>query len=131
MMTDPLADMLTRIRNAQKERISYIICPYSVFKTKVLDVLKSEGYIRGYEVADVRKGVKEIKVELKYIEGVAVIKEITKVSKPGRRVYAPVDELPKFYNGLGISIISTSQGVISDHEARKRRAGGEILCKVF
>lgn len=129
--SDPLGDMLTRIRNGQQARKSDIKVPASKLREHVLDVLKREGYIRGYERVTLRKGVDEIKVELKYYDGNPVIKEIVRVSTPGRRVYSGVKELQKFYNGLGISVLSTPQGVMSDHEARQANVGGEILCKVF
>ncbi len=129
--SDPLGDMLTRIRNGQQARKSDIKVPASKLREHVLDVLKREGYIRGYERVTLRKGIDEIKVELKYYEGNPVIKEIVRVSTPGRRVYSGVKELQKFYNGLGISVLSTPQGVMSDHEARQANVGGEILCKVF
>ena len=129
--SDPLGDMLTRIRNGQQARKSDIKVPASKLREHVLDVLKREGYIRGYERVTLRKGIDEIKVELKYYEGNPVIKEIVRVSTPGRRVYSGVKELQKFYNGLGISVLSTPPGVMSDHEARQANVGGEILCKVF
>lgn len=129
--SDPLGDMLTRIRNGQRARKSDIKVPASKLRENVLEVLKREGYIRGYERVNLRKGIDEIKVELKYYEGRPVISEIVRVSTPGRRVYSGVKELQKFYNGLGISVLSTPQGVMSDHEARQANVGGEILCKVF
>lgn len=130
-MTDPLGDMLTRIRNGQKARKSDIITPASCLRQNVLEVLKREGYIRGYERVIVREGVEELKIELKYHEGSPVIQEIKRISTPGRRVYSKVKNLPKYYNGLGISILSTPKGVMSDQEARSANVGGEILCKVF
>lgn len=129
--SDPLGDMLTRIRNGQQARKSDITVPASKLRESVLEVLKREGFIRSYERKNVRKGIDEIKVELKYYEGRPVISEISRVSKPGRRVYSGVKELQKFYNGLGISVLSTPQGVMSDHEARQANVGGEVLCKVF
>ena len=129
--SDPLGDMLTRIRNGQQARKSDIKVPASKLRENVLEVLKREGYIRGYERVNLRKGIDEIKVELKYSAGRPVISEIVRVSTPGRRVYSGVKELQKFYNGLGISVLSTPQGVMSDHEARQANVGGEILCKVF
>lgn len=129
--SDPLGDMLTRIRNGQQARKSDITVPTSKLRENVLDVLKREGFIRGYSRVNVRKGIDEIKVELKYYEGRPVISEIARVSTPGRRVYSRVKDLQKFYNGLGISVLSTPQGVMSDHEARAANVGGEVLCKVF
>jgi small subunit ribosomal protein S8 len=130
-MTDPLGDMLTRIRNGQKSRKDVITAPASSLRQSVLEVLKREGYIRGYERYEVRKGVEEFKVELKYHEGRPVISEIHRVSTPGRRVYSKVKDLPKYYNGLGIFVLSTPLGVMSDHEAHQANVGGEVLCKVF
>lgn len=129
--SDPLGDMLTRIRNGQQARKSDITVPASKLRENVLEVLKREGFICGYERVNLRKGVDSLKVELKYYEGRPVISEITRVSTPGRRVYSGVKDLQKFYNGLGISVLSTPQGVMSDHEARQANVGGEVLCKVF
>ena len=131
MINDPLGDMLTRIRNGQRARQSRIVSPASRLRADVLDVLKREGYIRGYSSEDVRPGVKILNIELKYSEGEPVIKEINRVSKPGRRVYAKIKELPKVYNGFGVSILSTPRGVMSDNEARAANVGGEVLCRVF
>jgi small subunit ribosomal protein S8 len=128
---DPIGDMLTRIRNAQKARHNVVHCPDSNLRRMVLDVLKSEGFIREYSVKEIRVNIKEIIIELKYQDGQPAIHEVKRVSKPGRRVYSGVKELPKFYNGLGISILSTPRGVMADHEARKANVGGEILCNVF
>ncbi|MBR0656925.1 30S ribosomal protein S8 [Plastoroseomonas arctica] len=130
-MSDPLGDMLTRIRNAQRARQSRCVAPASKLRENVLDVLKREGFIRAWKTEDVRPGIKLIAIELKYAEGEPAIKEITRVSKPGRRVYSKIKELPKFYNGLGISILSTPRGVMSDIEARAANVGGEVLCRVF
>lgn len=130
-MTDPLGDMLTRIRNGQRASKSTVIAPSSKFRCNVLEVLKREGYIRGFEEYDVRTGIKEVRIELKYHEGEPVIQEIKRVSTPGRRVYSKIKDLPTFYNGLGISVISTPQGVMSDAEARAANVGGEVLCRVF
>lgn len=130
-MTDPLGDMLTRIRNGQKANKSIINAPASLLRQNVLEVLVREGYIRGYEKINVRTGVDELKIELKYHEGKPVINEIFRISTPGRRVYSKVKDLPKVYNGLGISVISTPSGVMSDHEARQANVGGEVLCQVF
>lgn len=130
-MSDPLGDMLTRIRNGQRQGKSTIVCPASGFRTKVLEVLQREGYIRGYSWAELRTGVTELTIELKYSEGEPVIKEISRVSTPGRRVYSRIKDLPRVYNGLGISILSTPRGVMSDNEARVENVGGEVLCRVF
>lgn len=130
-MTDPLGDMLTRIRNGQRAGKAAIVSPASKLRTNLLEVLVREGYIRGYERYNVRPGVDEIRIELKYFEGTPVIKEIARISTPGRRVYKKIKDLPKVYNGLGISILSTPRGVMSDHEARQANVGGEILCRVF
>jgi len=130
-MTDPLGDMLTRIRNGQRARKSSVAAPASRFRKSVLDVLVREGYIRGYDEQEVRKGISELSIELKYHEGEPVISQIARVSTPGRRVYSGAKELPRVYNGLGISILSTPSGVMSDHEARQANVGGEVLCKVF
>ena len=129
--SDPLGDMLTRIRNGQQARKSDIKVPASKLRENVLAVLKREGFIRNFERVNLRTGVEEIKVELKYFEGRPVISEINRVSTPGRRVYSSVKDLKKVYNGLGISVLSTPQGVMSDHEARAANVGGEVLCTVF
>ena len=130
-MSDPLGDMITRIRNAQRSRHSVCVAPASKFRANVLEALKREGFIRGYAAEEVRPGVAQLRIELKYTEGEPVIKEITRVSKPGRRVYSQIKELPRFYAGLGISILSTPRGVLSDVEARAANVGGEVLCRVF
>lgn len=130
-MSDPLGDMLTRIRNAQRARQSRCVAPASKLRENVLEVLKREGYIRGWRTEDVRPGIRVIDIELKYSEGEPAIKEITRVSKPGRRVYSKIKELPKYYNGLGTSILSTPRGVMSENEARAANVGGEVLCRVF
>ena len=130
-MTDPLGDMLTLIRNAQRAKKNEVVTPASRLRENVLEVLKREGYILGYEKSNVRPGIDELKIKLKYHDGASVITEIYRVSTPGRRVYSSVKDLPRVYNGLGISIISTPKGVMSDHEARKSNVGGEILCQVF
>lgn len=130
-MSDTLGDMLTRIRNAQRAKKAEVTSPASGLRQSVLEVLKREGYIVGFEKTNVRPGIDELNIKLKYFEGTAVITEIQRVSRPGRRVYSSVNDLPKVYNGLGISIISTSHGVMSDEEARKAKVGGEVLCKVF
>lgn len=130
-MSDPLGDMLTRIRNGQMARKVTIPVPASKMRARVLDVLQREGYIRGYSWSEIKTGISELDVELKYSDGEPVIKEISRISRPGRRVYSGIDNLPRFYNGLGISILSTSKGVMSDSEAREQNVGGEVLCRVF
>jgi len=130
-MTDPLGDMLTRIRNGQQARKTKITSPASKLRANVLDVLKREGFIRGFSQHEVRSGISEIEIELKYHEGDPVIREISRISTPGRRVYSSVNDLPRVYDGLGISILSTPRGVLSDSEARDQNVGGEILCRVF
>ena len=130
-MSDPLGDMLTRIRNAQSARQSRCKAPASKLRENVLDVLKRECYIRAWRTEELRPGVRFIDIELKYSEGEPAIKEIMRVSKPGRRVYSKIAELPKFYNGLGTSILSTPRGVMSENEASAANVGGEVLCRVF
>lgn len=130
-MTDPLGDMITRIRNAAMRKKSSLQTPGSRLRMNVLEVLQSEGYIRGYTVTEHENGRSEIDIELKYFDGEPAIKKIQRISKPGRRVYSSVATLPRVANGLGVSILSTSQGVMSDHVARERNLGGEILCQVF
>ena len=130
-MSDPLGDMLTRIRNGQHASKKIIEVPSSKLRRNLLDVLKREGYIVNYNEEEVRKNVQVLKVNLKYFQGEPAIKEISRVSKPGRRVYSSIDSLGKFYNGLGIFIISTSQGLMTDHEARDANVGGEVLCQLF
>lgn len=130
-MSDPLGDMLTRIRNGQVARKDAVPVPSSKLRANVLDVLQREGYIRGYSTAEIKKGISEITVELKYFDGEPVIKEIARVSKPGRRVYSGIKDLGRVYNGLGISILSTPKGVMSDAEARENNVGGEVLCRVY
>lgn len=130
-MTDVLGDMLTRIRNGQKARKTSVPVPASKLRANVLDVLKREGYIRDYSQVEIRGGVREFNVELKYHEGEPAIRTISRVSRPGRRIYSGIGELERYYNGLGISVLSTPQGVMSDHEARRRNVGGEVLCRVF
>lgn len=129
-LSDPLGDMLTRIRNAQLRRASVVSTPASKLRVSVLDVLISEGYIRGYSEVE-KNGKRELDVELKYYDGAPVITEIKRISKPGRRVYSAVNDLPQVRNGLGISILSTSKGVMSDSVAREHNVGGEVLCRVF
>ncbi|MBH89576.1 MAG: 30S ribosomal protein S8 [Magnetovibrio sp.] len=130
-MTDPLGDMLTRIRNGQQAKKSTVMAPASKLRSNVLDVLKREGFIRGYTQEEVRPGITELTIELKYHEGAPVIREISRVSTPGCRVYSKIKDLSRVYNGLGISILSTPRGVMSDAEARGANVGGEVLCKVF
>ncbi|PZW40002.1 small subunit ribosomal protein S8 [Humitalea rosea] len=130
-LSDPVGDLLTRIRNAQSARQTKLVSPASRLRADLLEVLKREGYIRGWRIEDVRPGIKNLHIELKYSEGEPAIKEISRVSKPGRRVYSKIKELPKEYNGLGISILSTPRGVMSDNEARAANVGGEVLCRVF
>jgi small subunit ribosomal protein S8 len=130
-MIDPLGDMLTRIRNAQMRKKSRVNTPGSKLRARVLEVLKSEGYIRGYSETAFDNGRTEFDIELKYFDGQPAIREISRVSKPGRRVYSSVDTMPRVANGLGITIISTPRGVMADHEAREQNVGGEVLCKVF
>ncbi|MEL0108158.1 MAG: 30S ribosomal protein S8 [Rhodospirillales bacterium] len=129
--TDPIGDLLTRIRNGQRARKDSVVAPASRLRLGVLEVLKTEGFIRDYSEYEVRTGVREIKIELKYHEGDPVIKEISRVSTPGRRVYSKIKDLARFYNGLGIAILSTPRGVMSDAEAREKNVGGEVLCQVF
>lgn len=130
-INDPLGDMLTRIRNAQLRRKDRVSTPGSRIRANVLDVLKEEGYIRGYTTTDFGNGRSEFEIELKYFDGLPVIRQIERVSRPGRRVYAAVDATPRVANGLGITIVSTPKGVMADHMARENNVGGEILCKVF
>jgi small subunit ribosomal protein S8 len=130
MMNDPLGDLLARIRNAQMRNKSKVNSPSSRLRESVLEVLKAEGYIRGYAVVE-REGRSEIEIELKYFEGEPVIRELERVSKPGRRVYTSVRNLPRINNGLGVAIVSTPKGVMADHDARDANVGGEILCTVF
>ena len=130
-MSDPLGDMITRIRNGQSARMSVISSPASRLRSNVLDVLKREGYIRNYRSVPIRQGISALQIELKYYEGQPVISEIKRVSKPGRRVYRGIKDLERVYNGLGIAILSTPQGVLSDIEARQSHVGGEVLCQVF
>ena len=130
-MTDPLGDLLTRIRNGQRARKDVIVAPASKLRRSVLDVLKREGFIRDYAEHEQSTGISEITIELKYHDGDPVIREISRVSTPGRRVYAKIKDLPRVYNGLGISILSTPRGVMSDAEARDANVGGEVLCRVF
>ena len=129
-VTDPLGDLLTRIRNGQRARKDSVVSPASKLRTRVLDVLQREGYIRGYSEEDMGP-VKGVRIELKYFEGQPAIHHLSRVSKPGRRVYAGAQSLPRVKNGLGITIVSTPKGVLSDAEARAENVGGEVLCQVF
>mgnify|MGYP003351066755 CR=1 FL=1 len=128
---DPIGDMLTRIRNGQMRSLNKIEIPFSNFRSKILEVLKREGYIINYEITTNEKKIKNIFVKLKYYDGQPVIKEIKRVSKPGRRVYSRATSIPKVMNGLGLAILSTPKGVMSDTDARKNNVGGEIICRVF
>ncbi|GFO80688.1 30S ribosomal protein S8 [Methyloceanibacter sp.] len=130
-INDPLGDMLTRIRNAQMRRKTKVTTPASKLRERVLEVLMEEGYIRGYARVDYDGGKSEFEIELKYFDGEPVIKDIKRVSTPGRRVYSSVKDLPTVANGLGVSILSTPKGVMSDSQARTENVGGEILCSVF
>ena len=130
-MTDPIGDMLTRIRNGQRANKGAVNSPASKFRERVLDVLEREGYIRGYQRHEHDQGKPELQIELKYYEGRPVIQTIQRVSKPGRRVYSSIRDLSPYSNGLGIHILSTPKGVLSDSEARQQNVGGEILCRVF
>ena len=130
-VNDPLGDMLTRIRNAQMRRKGKVSTPGSKLRAHVLEVLQQEGYIRGFSQTDFGNGRTEFEIELKYHEGQPVIRQIERVSKPGRRVYTAVDAMPRVANGLGITIVSTPKGVMADHSAREQNVGGEVLCRVF
>lgn len=131
MLTDPIADSLTRVRNGYSAKKSTVKIYHSKYLENIFGVLQAEGYIRGFRPLEVRKGIQEIEVELKYHEGLPVLKEISRVSKPGRRVYADCKALPKVYGGLGTYIVSTNQGVMSDAQARDKNLGGEIICRVY
>ena len=130
-LMDPIGDMFTRIRNGQMRSLDNIKVPASKFRLKILEVLKSEGYINNFLIQNSKNNKKDLKVNLKYFEGSPVIKEIKRVSKPGRRVYSRASSIPKIQNGLGLAILSTSKGIMSDTEARKKNIGGEIICRVF
>jgi len=130
-LADPIGDMLTRIRNGQMRSLNKIEIPFSNFRLKILEVLKNEGYIVSLNITDNKNKTKSILVDLKYYEGQPVIKEIKRVSKPGRRIYSRADSIPKVLNGLGVAILSTSKGVMSDAEAVKNNLGGEIICRIF
>ena len=130
-LVDPIGDMLTRIRNGQMRSLNKINIPFSNFRLKILEVLKKEGYIIDFNIDNGKQKIKFLSVDLKYYEGQPVIKEIKRVSKPGRRVYSKATSIPKVLNGLGLAILSTSKGVMSDSDAMKNNLGGEIICKVF
>ncbi len=130
-LVDPIGDMLTRIRNGQMRSLNKINIPFSNFRLKILEVLKKEGYIIDFNIDNGKQKIKFLLVDLKYYEGQPVIKEIKRVSKPGRRVYSRATSIPKVLNGLGLAILSTSKGVMSDSDAIKNNLGGEIICKVF
>jgi small subunit ribosomal protein S8 len=130
-LIDPLGDMIARINNAQMRHKTKVTMPSSKLRERVLDVLKAEGYIRGYTTVAHKNGRKELEIELKYFDGEPVIRQLARVSKPGRRVYASVRSLPRVNNGLGVAIVSTPKGVMADHDAREANVGGEILCTVF
>jgi small subunit ribosomal protein S8 len=130
-LNDPLGDMISRIRNAAMRNKDRVSTPGSRFRASVLEVLKNEGYIRGYSSTEHKNGRTEFEIELKYFDGEPVIREMSRVSKPGRRVYVAVRNLPRINNGLGVAILSTPKGVMADHDAREQNVGGEILCTVF
>jgi len=129
--TDPISDMITRIRNAQLRTLNTVLVPNSKLRARILDVLKEEGYIADYKPSTNEKNNKLLLIDLKYHNGIPVIKEITRVSKPGRRIYTKAESIPKIQNGLGIAIVSTSKGIMTDNDARSKKIGGEIICKVF
>jgi len=130
-LTDPISDMITRIRNAQLRALNTVSIPNSKFRARILEVLKEEGYISDYKPSSKEKNNKFLLVDLKYNNGIPVIKEISRVSKPGRRIYSKAESIPKIQNGLGIAIVSTSKGIMTDNDARLKKIGGEIICKVF
>jgi len=131
MSFDPVGDMITRIRNAQMRLLSKVIIPSSKFRGKILDVLKNEGYILDYKMLSEEGNKTIFSVNLKYSNGSPVIREIKRISKPGRRIYAKATSMPKIHNGLGLAIISTSKGIMTDNDARNNNIGGEIICRVF
>ena len=130
-IVDPIGDMITRIRNAQLRTLHNVKVPSSKYRAKILDVLKQEGYISNYKLLSDTKNKNSLVVDLKYYNGLPVIKEIKRVSRPGRRVYAKAESIPKIQNGLGLAIVSTSMGIMSDSDARIKKVGGEIICRVF
>ena len=131
MNIDPVGDMITRIRNAQLRALNNVTIPSSKFRAKILDILKQEGYIANYKISSDSKKKESLLVDLKYSNGLPVIKEIKRVSKPGRRIYAKAGSIAKIQNGLGLAIVSTSMGIMSDNDARTKNIGGEIICRVF
>ena len=131
MVNDPVGDLLTRIRNAQNARLAFVHCPASKLRRAVLDVLKREGYIHDFREVPTDNGHTNFQIEPRYVDGNGAIKKMSRVSKPGRRVYSQVTAIPRVFNGLGISILSTPRGVMSDREAREANVGGEVLCQVF
>ena len=130
-LADPIGDMITRIRNGQLRTLYNVKVPSSKYRVKILEVLKQEGYISNYKLLPDSKNKNSLLVDLKYYKGLPVIKEIKRVSRPGRRVYARADSIPKIQNGLGLAIVSTSMGIMSDSDARMKKVGGEIICRVF
>ena len=130
-IADPVGDMITRIRNAQLRTLHNVKVPSSKYRAKILDVLKQEGFISNYKLLPHSKNKNSLVVDLKYYKGMPVIKEIKRISRPGRRVYARADSIPKIQNGLGVAIVSTSMGIMSDSDARIKKIGGEIICRVF
>ena len=130
-LADPIGDMITRIRNAQLRALHNVKVPSSKYRAKILEVLKQEGFISNYKLLPDSKNKSSLVVDLKYYNGLPVIKEIKRVSRPGRRVYARADSIPKIQNGLGLAIVSTSMGIMSDSDARMKKVGGEIICRVF
>ena len=130
-LADPIGDMITRIRNAQLRTLYNVKIPSSKFRAKILEVLKQEGYISNYKLLSDSKNKNSSIVDLKYQDGLPVIKEIKRISKPGRRIYARADSIPRIQNGLGLAIVSTSKGIMSDNDARTQKVGGEIICRVF
>ena len=130
-LADPIGDMITRIRNAQLRALFNVKIPSSKFRAKILDILKQEGYISDYKFLANKDNKGNLSVDLKYNNGAPVIKEIKRISKPGRRIYARADSIPKIQNGLGLAIVSTSKGIMTDNDARSKKVGGEIICKVF
>jgi len=130
-LSDPIGDMLTRIRNGQVAKMAVVECPSSAFRKRVLEVMQREGYIRGFTEVEKAGTSPVVEIELKYHDGEGVIRKISRVSKPGRRVYAGIKDFGRVFNGLGVSILSTPRGVLSDNEARSQNVGGEVLCRIF
>ena len=128
---DPIGDMIARIKNAQMRQLKNIQIPSSKFRAKILDILKQEGYISDYKFLSNSNNKGSLSIDLKYNNGLPVIKEIKRVSKPGRRIYARAESIPKIKNGLGVAIVSTSKGIMTDNDARSKNIGGEIICRVF